>query len=301
MAINPFNDLELIAIGNSQARNDTFQRAGAAITMADGSSAPLWRSADGGATWSAVPLSSPSADGSGLNINSLYYSQVGGAWVVEAVTASATPAKTVVWRGAAGVAAAPLVLPGGTDSYIGSLAIDGQGGDTWIANAIADGTGPYAGHKIAYLAAEASALTVPAGAGAGVGMGYGAALLPGTRRVVALTGGGALWGTIDYRAAQPVSLGVSVGAGFLAALSDGSVIVASSSGIYVIADPFGAATVGVPITDAASRPVTDAASRTVAAVRLSGGYALYGDAWQTVLDPPGVALFAADVRRREDA
>jgi hypothetical protein len=304
IAINPFASLEWLLWGNSTGDNSSFIRTGTNLRMADGTTPPLWRTTDGGLTWSAVELPSPDVAQTTMILNTapvgVQFTGIGTSWALSGWVGS--PNRSVVWRGDEATAAAPTIVGDASANQIGAgTVIVGMAGDMALVpiEGVA-GSGDYSSSRMAVLTIDGS-VSVPTGA-SGVGrdgVGGTAIIMPGTRQLI-LSRDGGLYGAADYRAGQVVDLGISVAGMWLAPLADGSLFAAGAAGVERVTNPFGAAMVAASSIAGGGVVVSDTATRTVAVASDGAGYSIWdGESWVVnVLAPAGVALsgFFAVVR-----
>lgn len=245
---------------------------------------PLWYTADGGTTWSEVPLTKP---GSGLAGTELMFhvewNDTGTGWMTS--LPSAAGGGGAYYTGAAGTADAPVSTPSRSLSYITA----GVGGDFIIVQS--NGS-----DKKAFYLPSGGSLVTPAGAS----LDYshpGIDRLPGTQLFITIPSDGSLAGN-DYKTAQPVTLLSGVNARYLTAATDALYFVDGTGALYRLVNPFGGGTPVFIQSDILNYVRTDRQSHTVVGA-VNGGATtisvIVGGVSRTVAGPGATLSGALEV------
>lgn len=293
LEIDPNNADRLLLLGNSTNSNATTFDVSSGVVKARGTTySPLYRSDDGGQTWSEVTLSGLGSQ-TETGINTVCWSDDGsGEWFVVSNTGGGTP--SFFWRGSG--TSASVTATDNSNRY--TWPISGLSGDCVATNFSADG-------KIFYYP-TGNTLTTPPGTTPSITNYSGVPWrLPGLSRAIALLGtDGTIWATSDYRSAQPTQR-LSGNNGVMLAAAEWGVIVASSSGVKQVSDLLGTpsietvAATGVNIVavsvDRQTRKAAVALKNDKSGVYVSED----GDAWTLISTPITGLSPVVFVARRE--
>lgn len=200
----PFAPNSWLLLGNSGGASSArkFDVASGVVKAAGTSDTPLYLSTDAGATWSPVALSHPFATNytagafseAGISGEGLAWdTETAGRWYLYGASDNLSVGNSRwVWRGSGATAATGAHEVGNT---FGSLVSGAEGQAVITTN--------FPAASLRYWSASGGS-TQPPGTGVG-GLGYILAREPGPSRRVALTAGGTLYVSADYRAAQPTA------------------------------------------------------------------------------------------------
>lgn len=307
---SPFDGNQWLLWGNS-ADSDVYDSDSANLKMSNGTSSPLWYTADAGATWTAVdvPVYSTYAYQHALS-DVEWDTTTGGTWYLAGYGRSAEfyfTGGVIIWRGTAGTAGTPfdvLPLSGGIQphTYVTTFITPGVGNDVILSSAIAG-----AGSMLAYIAGGATSATEIGNITYPHQARFERA--PGTSRfIVGVTyqNGNGFWASTDYRSTAPTLKNSNDGES-VAYLGDGNAYQGDrtspvgTNDLLKITDPTGTADV-TQVTGAAGRVGfvrADRQTRQTLAVRADPAnrvdvYVYDGITWAPVTGP--AASSAATLR-----
>jgi len=223
------NDDHLLMWGNNIDQNTTnqFSLSGTALRSLDGSGSPLYRSIDGGATWTAITLSTNKTRCDGPLFVAWSDSVAGEFYCAMELDTPINDEQVTFWRGSSGSSSCSAIyLSSGTRNQSTWGMTTGLNGQAVLTAT----TGDDDPQNFGYVASGASAYT-PVGGDINIELGW-LELLAYPSPGVVCRNGGDVYATADYRTAPPTNQ-ITVSGESLAALEE-AVFVGNRTGVQRI-------------------------------------------------------------------